>query len=153
MRQSHDQSNSGEPPKSLPLFSKKSSVNAAPGTLNDDSMVRAIITNSIKRSSFSREAIAERMSELLGLSVTARMITSFTAESKELHRWPGAWDRAFCAAVDDDTLLKCRAEAAGYQLIRDEEIQLLELGRQYLRRKRAAEETDRLEACLRSVDL
>ena len=87
------------------------------------------------------------------ISVTARMISSFTAESKELHRWPGAWDRAVCAAVNDDTLLKCRAEAAGYVLIRDEEIELLELGRQYLRRKRANEEAEMIERRLAGVRL
>lgn len=153
MKQSRVQEYGRVLPASLALFKEDSSANALPGALNDDLLVRTVVTDSIKRSSLSREQIAERMTAFLGLKVTARMITAFTAESKELHRWPGAWDRAFCAAVEDDTLLKCRAEAAGYRLIRGEEIQLLELGRQYLRRKRATEETELLEARLRGFEL
>lgn len=116
-------------------------------------MVRGVITRSIKCSEKSRDQIADEMSELLGVPVTGRMITSFTAESKELHRWPGAWDRAFCKAVGDDTLLKCRAEAAGYLVISGSDIQLLELGRQYLRRKRADAQAAALEAQLSGVEL
>jgi len=93
------------------------------------------------------------MTRLLGVRVTERSLTAFTSESKELHRWPGAWDRAFCVAVGNDDLLKCRVEAAGYKPIRDEEIQLLELGRQYLRRKRANEEAEMLERRLAGADL
>lgn len=124
---------------------------AGAGSMNDDLMVRAVVTASIKRSGKSREQIADEMQALLGIPVTARMITSFTAESKELHRWPGAWDRAFCKATDDDALLRCRAEAAGYRLIKGEEIQLLELGRQYLRRRRADEEATEIERKLAGV--
>lgn len=131
--------------KSLPLFQKNSGRDAAPGSLNDDSLTRRVITIGIKRSGKSREQIADAMSIYLGLKVTARMLACFTAESKELHRWPGAWDRAFCAATGDDALLKCRAEAAGYRLIRDDEIYLLELGRHFLRRKRADAEVEILE--------
>jgi hypothetical protein len=153
MSSSRSQFAPGASPKSLALFEQNSSLNHIPGSLNDDLLVRSTITACIKASGKSREQIADIMTELLGLAVTARMITSFTAESKELHRWPGAWDRAFCIAVDSDALLKCRAEAAGYQLIHGEEIQLLELGRQYLRRKRANEEAELLEKRLRGCEL
>jgi hypothetical protein len=139
--------------KSLPLFEQNFSINPEKGSLNDDALVREAITVSIKRCQLSREQIADRMSYLLGVNVTARMIASFTAKSKELHRWPGAWDRAFCRAVNDDALLQCRAEAAGYKLIRGEEIQLFELGRQYLRRKRADEQTEMLERQLGGVEI
>ena len=150
---SRNESHAIEPFSSLPLFQQRFSSEVIPGSLNDDLMVREIVTDAIKRSNKSREQIAEDMSRLLAIPVTARMISSFTAESKELHRWPGAWDRAFCAAVGDDTSLKCRVEAAGYKLISGEEIQLLELGRQYLRRKRANEEAEMLERRLAGVAL
>ncbi|MDR3797983.1 MAG: hypothetical protein P4K93_07510 [Terracidiphilus sp.] len=139
--------------KSLPLFPENSSNKPLPGSLNDDLLVRGVVTASIKQSNRSRDQIADQMSALLSVPVTARMITSFTAESKELHRWPGAWDRAFCAATGDDTLLLCRVEAAGYRVIKGEEIQLLELGKQYLRRKRADEQAAMLERQLAGVDL
>jgi serine/threonine protein phosphatase PrpC len=141
------------PAQSLPLFAENSSIDIVPGTLNDDSLVREVITDAIKRSVKSREQIAEEMSRTLGVTVTARMITSFTSESKELHRWPGAWDRAFCVAVGDTRLLFCRVEAAGYLVIDKTGVALLELGAEYLKQKRASERVLLLEAGLRGVDL
>jgi len=160
MSSSRSQSCGRSLPMSLPLFEhnlgKEGRIlgnETVPGSLNDDLMVRGVISDGIKRSGKSREQIADRMSVLLGVQVTARMIASFTAESKELHRWPGAWDRAFCRAVEDDTLLRCRAEAAGYRVIRGAEIELLELGREYLRQKRASKEVQRLEDSLSGEEL
>jgi hypothetical protein len=81
------------------------------------------------------------------------MIASFTAESKELHRWPGAWDRAFCAATGDERLLKCRIELAGYIIITATEAELLEVGRQYLIHKRSEQSIRLLERQLQGVEL
>jgi hypothetical protein len=142
-----------EPIQSLPLFQQTSSIEPPPGSLNDDTLVRGIVTESIKRCQKSREQVADEMQRLLGVTVTARMITSFTSESKELHRWPGAWDRAFCIATGDFRLLRCRAEAAGFKVITEIEAELLELGRQYLRRKRADEEAAMLEKRLAGMEL
>ncbi len=124
-----------------------------PGSLNDDLLVRSVVTRSIKLSGKSRAHIADEMSELLALNVTERMITSFTAESKELHRWPGAWDRAFCHATGDNRLLYCRLQAAGLRVITQEEEKLLEIGRQYLRRKHAEKRISSLELDFDGVDL
>lgn len=116
-------------------------------------MVRAVVTGAIKHSGKSREQIASQMSELLGLQVTARMLASFTAGSKELHRWPGAWDRAFCVATGNDVLLRCRVEAHGLFVVTPDEYELMELGREYLRQKRASEQVALIEKRLRGVDL
>jgi hypothetical protein len=124
-----------------------------PGSLNDELMVRSVLTASIKRSGLSREVIAERMAVLLGVTVTARMMTAFTSESKELHRWPGAWDRAFCRVVGDDALLLCRVQAAGLRMIGPEEEKVLSLGKEYLRRKRADLSLAAIEQDLQGVDL
>jgi len=141
------------PQGSLPLFQGTSSAQWQLGSLNDDLLVRSTVTDAIKRSGKSREQIADLMAALLGIAVTARMIAAFTAESKELHRWPGAWDRAFCAATNDDRLLKCRIELAGYRVITETEAELLEVGRQYLIHKRSEQQIDLLERQLAGVDL
>ena len=143
----------GSSDTSMPLFAPEIASAAHPGSLNDDALVRGIINDCIKHSKHSREQIAEQMAELLQVPVTARMLACFTAESKELHRWPGAWDRAFCAVVGDDRLLRCRAELAGYKVIDSEEQKLLELGREYLRQKRAAAKISSLENDLAGVEL
>jgi hypothetical protein len=137
----------------MPLFGQLSSMNVPPGSLNDDSLVREIITDAVKRSTKSREEIAEEMTRTLGVRVTERMLTAFTSESKALHRWPGAWDRAFSLAVGDTRLLFCRVEAAGYRVIDETEAELLDLGRQYLRQKQASERVALLEKRLAGVDL
>lgn len=141
------------PAMSLPLFDENSAIDQLPGALNDDSLVRGLITDAIKHCGKSREEIAETMERLLAIPVTARMIGSFTAGSKELHRWPGAWDRAFCIATGDNRLLFCRAELAGYKVISAAEADLLDLGREYLRQKRAAAQVDLLEKRLAGVEL
>lgn len=124
-----------------------------PGSMNDELMVRSVLTASIKHSGKSREQIADEMSELLGITVTARMITAFTAESKELHRWPGAWDRAFCYVTGDKRLLLCRVQADGLRVITQEEEKLLDLGRQYLRRKQAEKSISAIEQEFEGVQL
>jgi len=128
-------------------------VDATPGALNDDSMVRGIITDAIKRCGKSREQIADEMSDALALPVTARMIASFTAESKELHRWPGAWDRAFCQVTGDERLMVFRIERSGLHVINDSEKDLLELGRQFLIRNQADEQIALLQKRLHGVAL
>jgi hypothetical protein len=138
---------------SLPLFDQNSSIKPLPGSLNDDSLVRGLVTDAIKRSGKSREQIADEMQSMLAVPVKARMIASFTAESKELHRWPGAWDRAFCAATGDFRLLYSRVELAGYKVITQTEAELLDLGREFLREKRAAEHVALLEKRLSGVEL
>jgi hypothetical protein len=138
---------------SMALFPDNSSNNAVPGGLNDEALVREVISEAIKRSGKSREQIAEEMARSLARPVTARMITAFTSETKEQHRWPGAWDRAFCAAVGDTRLLFCRVELAGFHVIDNAELELLSLGREYLRQKRASEKVALLEKRLQGMDL
>ena len=94
------------------------------------------------------------MTALLGMRVTEKMLNSYTGESNQTHRWPAAWDRAFCQVTGDDTLLVCRVLATGrLYVITEVESHLLELGREYLRQKRAAEKSELLERRLRDVEL
>jgi hypothetical protein len=138
---------------SLPLFEENSAINQVPGALNDDLLVRGLITDAIKHCGKSREEIAEILSRLLAIPVTARMIGSFTSDSKELHRWPAAWDRAFAVATGDNRLLFSRVELAGYKVISAAEADLLDLGREYLRQKRSAERVALLERRLQGEEL
>jgi hypothetical protein len=135
------------------LFPENRATKPLPGSLNDDSLVRGVITRAIKQSGKSREQIADEMSVLLAMTVTARMIAAFLAESKELHRWPGAWDRALCVATGDDTLLRCRVELAGFKVMSSADVEVMELGRQYLLRQRATEHIAQLERRLAGVEL
>jgi hypothetical protein len=123
-----------------------------PGSLNDDLLVRSTISDTFRACDKSRAQIADLMSELLGVRVTEKMLNSYSSIAMQPNRFPAAWDRAFCHATGDDTLLRCRAELAGYQVITQQEGELLELGRQYLRRKRADEQAALLERRLMGVE-
>lgn len=93
------------------------------------------------------------MTQLLGTRVTEKMLNAFTGESKQSHRWPAAWDRAFCRVTGDDVLLVCRVLAAGLFVITPEQKDLLELGCEYLRQQRANEKVASLEKRLAGVEL
>jgi hypothetical protein len=116
----------------------------------DADAVRKLVTCEIARSSKSREQIAEEMQGLLAIPVTARMIGSFTAESKELHRWPGSFDIAFCEAVGSYKLLAERVKRAGFRMIGPNEEELLRIGRAFIAREKAQAILDTKAAQVRS---
>lgn len=162
MRSSRPQSASVSPAPSLGNLGQKVhsaqtvldfDAYVAPGRFNDDALIRATITASIRKCPKSREVIAEEMSVALDVRVTAKMLNTYSADAMQLNRLPAAWLRAFCLAVGSDALMRCVAETAGYRLIRDEEIQLLEFGRQFLLSKRATEKAQELERQLAEVQL
>lgn len=124
-----------------------------PGSLDDSKMIREALICAIKRSGKTRVAIAEEMQYLLGRPVTEKMLNAFTAESRDDRRWPAEFDRAFCQATGDYSLLIDRVQATGLRVISSEEEKLLDLGREYLRRKRAEQKIKALESDFDGVDL
>lgn len=127
--------------------------NAADGSMDDGPLVRHTLATSIKTSSRSRAQIAEEISRLTGRRLTEISLNKFTAETRTDYRWPAELDRAFATATGDDSILRCRAEQAGYHVVTSDEYALLELGRQYLTQKRAAQMAAELEKRLAGVDL
>jgi len=72
---------------------------AAAGSMNIDKPLRDAISEALRDCPLSRYQVAAIMSELLDQDVTKTMIDSWTAESKEQHRFPGAFLPAFCFAT------------------------------------------------------
>jgi hypothetical protein len=128
------------------LFEMRES--ASPGSMNDSSEVRAALVDAIRKSGKSRAQLADEMTRLTGTEVTVRRINAFTAESREDYRFPSELTRAFCMATGDFSLLYILAELAGLHVVTAEEMELLELGRQFLKRKSAEERINLLEAKL-----
>jgi hypothetical protein len=110
------------------------------GSFDDASLIRGVLIQSIKKSGKSRVAIAEEMEYLLARTVTEKMLNAFTAESRDDRRWPAEFDRAFCKATGDSTLLACRAQLAGLHVITEEDKLLMDLGRAHLIRCQAEEQ-------------
>jgi hypothetical protein len=69
------------------------------GSFDVDRQFREIISAVLKNCPLSRYQVAARMSELLGQEITKAMLDSWTAESKEGHRFPAIFLPAFCEAV------------------------------------------------------
>lgn len=125
----------------------------SPGSMNDDGLIREIVTATIKNNPKSRQQIAEEMSRLIGSAVTERMLNSYTSEAAEQHRWPMQFTRAFCYVVQDWSLLRCIVERSNFYMITAAEAELLALGREYLKQKRASERIEALEKGLRGIEL
>ncbi len=83
------------------------------GSLDIDNSFRETISEAIKKSPYSRYAIAARMSELTGYEITKSMLDSWTAESKENHRFPAIFIPAFCEAVGNRDVLTLLCEKSG----------------------------------------
>ena len=69
------------------------------GGLDIDSEFRAAVSRDIKECPLSHYQIAARMSELVGQEITESMLYSWTAESKERHRFPCQFLPAFVIAT------------------------------------------------------
>jgi hypothetical protein len=123
-----------------------SSVSTA-GKSSIDAAIRAIITASLKKASGSRYEMAARMSEILGVEITKAMLDSWSAESKENHRFPLVYTAAFCQAIGDFSLVRYAAELCGGYYIEDEDALRLALGRIHEERERL----DRDEGIIRGL--
>jgi hypothetical protein len=118
-------------------------TDSIPGAADDDATTRGILADAIKKSQLSREQVAERMSWLTSRQISASMLFDFTAESKASHRFPFAWARAFCVAVNDWRLLDHMADLAGFILLPKSDADVLSLGELVIEHKRAEEEISR----------
>jgi hypothetical protein len=100
-----------------------------PGSLNLDAQVRELISQALKHTPLSRYEVAAKMSESLGREITKAQLDSWSAESKETHRFPFAYANAFIEATGDKALLRlvCR-EASGFFIDGPDALRL-ELGR------------------------
>jgi hypothetical protein len=99
------------------------------GTLDVSSILRQLISESLKKSPLSRFQISAKMSELIGSEITKFQLDSWSAESKESDRFPLEYFPAFIIATGDKTILKVICEKCNGLFIQGEESLHLELGR------------------------
>jgi hypothetical protein len=121
--------------------------------MNDAHVVRAALVEAIRTCGKSRETLADLMSALTATPITVTRLNAFTAESREDRRFPLELARAFCIATGDFSLLRSVAERSGLRLINETEWDLLNLGREYLKQKRASDKANVIEQRLSGVDL
>lgn len=83
------------------------------GKASIDAAIRAIISSSLKSSPLSRFEAAAHMSDNLNVEITKARLDSWSAESKDGHRFPLVYTAAFCEATGDYTLVRYIAELCG----------------------------------------
>lgn len=132
-----------EKPKSTPI-----GQSSLFGTMDDDQVIQELITAAIKDSHKSREQIAEEMQTLMGRKFTVRMLNAYTSEANEKHRFPLAFARAFCQAVNDWRVLSYIVVESGFGFATTEDVAFAELGKEFLNRESAAEKIAQLKSKL-----
>lgn len=99
------------------------------GKASIDAAVRALISEALKKCPLSRYEVAAKMSEILGVEITKAQIDSWSAESKENHRFPYIYTGAFCMATGDKALARYMSDLCGGYFIEGEDVIRLELGK------------------------
>jgi hypothetical protein len=83
------------------------------GSFDIDRRFREGISDALRQCPRSRWEVAARMSELTNTDITKTMLDSWTAESKEQHRFPAIFLPAFCEAVGNSDALKMLGRLVG----------------------------------------
>jgi hypothetical protein len=83
------------------------------GSFDIDRQLRGTVSEALKHCPLSRWQVAGRMSELTGYEITKAMLDSWTAESKEDHRFPAIFLPAFCEATGCIDPLKMMGKLVG----------------------------------------
>ena len=92
-----------------------------------------------------RERLVDRMNLALGADlITKRQLDSWTANSKEQHRFPLEYLAAFCWATGSDAPLRVLASALGYDLVDAREAAAMRLGEMQLEQARLRRESGAL---------
>jgi hypothetical protein len=94
-------------------YQEESTSSRPAGSLDIDQQLRAAVSEALKRCPLSRWQVAGRMSELTGHEITKTMLDSWTAESKEDHRFPAIFLPAFCEATGCNEPLKMMGKLVG----------------------------------------
>ena len=100
----------------------------APGSYNISNRFRSELSEGLKRCLLSRYEVAAKMSELLGTEITKSQLDSWTAESKEYHRFPAEYLPAFCQVTGYKEPLRMMARLVKCFLLESKEALMAEIG-------------------------
>ena len=109
------------------------------------------INHAIKQSSLSRWEIAGAMSAFVGVEITKFMLDSWTAESKDGHRFPAIYVPAFCRAAEDTASVRMLAEKSGICAVPGREVILAEVAKRMQRRDNETREIKKLKLLLEQI--
>lgn len=107
---------------------EKAKEEIAPGSMGIGNRLRNELSEGLRRCMLSRYEVASKMSELIGAEITKSMLDSWTAESKEYHRFPSEYLPAFCAVTGHKEPLRMMARMIKCYLLEGKEALLAEVG-------------------------
>jgi hypothetical protein len=113
----------------LDLGAALTEMKPQPGSLNISNQLRSELSEGLRQAGMSRYEAAARMSELVGVEITKSQLDSWTAESKEYHRFPAEYLPAFCQVTGYKEPLRLMAKLVQCFLLESEGALLAELGR------------------------
>lgn len=94
---------------------------------------------------YSREHVAERLSWLLGRSITLAQIDAVTAATKA-HRFPAEWIPAWIMTTGSRRILELLCGAAGLWAADETDQRFARLGREAIKARKAAKRAAELES-------
>jgi hypothetical protein len=97
----------------LKNYQEESLTTRPAGSFDIDKQFREATSQALKECPLSRWKVASRMSELTGCEISKAMLDSWTAESKEGHRFPAIFLPAFCDATGCSEQLKMLGRPVG----------------------------------------
>ncbi len=122
------------------------------GSLNIEDQLRRSLSAGLKQSNLSIYEIAGRMSHLLGETITAEMIYSWTAESKTKHQIWGSRLPAFCRVTGWRQPLEIITKTAGMFCLPGPEALRAEIQKLREEEQRSAAERRKREIFLREME-
>jgi hypothetical protein len=122
------------------------------GSLSIEAQLRRALSEAIKVCPLSIHQVAGEMSHLLGETITAEMIYSWTAESKTRHQLWGSRLPAFCRATGSRRPMEILAEAAGLFTLPGPEALRAEIQKLREEEQAAARERKKRECFLREME-
>ena len=103
------------------IINNQQTTSHSPGSLDIDRELREAVSIDLKHCPLSRWQVAGSMSELSGIEITKSMLDSWTAESKEGHRFPAVLIPPFCIITRSTEVLKVLTKNVGVFVLPGEE--------------------------------
>ncbi len=122
------------------------------GSLSIEAQLRQALSAAIKGCHLSIHQVAGEMSHLLGETITAEMIYTWTAESKTRHQVWGSRLPAFCRVTGSRRPMEILAEAAGLFTLPGPEALRAEIQKLRETEQKTARERKRREVFLREME-
>lgn len=97
----------------IKTFNDQKPATKPAGSFDIDRQFREAVSLALKQCPLSRYDVVARMSELCGMDISKAMLDSWTADSKEQHRFPAIYLPAFCEVTGSSEPLKLLGSLTG----------------------------------------